>query len=99
QAPSVRSRLQGRAGRRTLAGGPDDAPPGETEGGPDSRHRGADQWLFVVSGTGDDFLGEGRAPPLSCLVDPLPQIPGRLIIEGLYPVRDFLIPKHPLAAD
>jgi mannose-6-phosphate isomerase-like protein (cupin superfamily) len=26
--------------------------PGETEGGPDNRHRGADQWLFVVSGTG-----------------------------------------------
>jgi mannose-6-phosphate isomerase-like protein (cupin superfamily) len=23
---------------------------GETEGGPDTRHRGADQWLFVVSG-------------------------------------------------
>jgi len=27
--------------------------PGETEGGPDNRHRGADQWLFVVSGTGE----------------------------------------------
>ena len=26
--------------------------PGETEGGPDNRHKGADQWLFVVSGTG-----------------------------------------------
>ena len=26
--------------------------PGETEGGPDNRHRGADQWLFVQSGTG-----------------------------------------------
>jgi mannose-6-phosphate isomerase-like protein (cupin superfamily) len=26
--------------------------PGETEGGPDNRHRGADQWLYVVSGTG-----------------------------------------------
>ena len=26
--------------------------PGDTEGGPDNRHRGADQWLFVVSGTG-----------------------------------------------
>jgi mannose-6-phosphate isomerase-like protein (cupin superfamily) len=25
---------------------------GETEGGPDNRHRGADQWLFVVRGTG-----------------------------------------------
>lgn len=26
--------------------------PGDGEGGPDNRHRGADQWLFVVSGTG-----------------------------------------------
>jgi mannose-6-phosphate isomerase-like protein (cupin superfamily) len=26
--------------------------PGESEGGPDNRHRGADQWLYVVSGTG-----------------------------------------------
>ena len=25
---------------------------GESEGGPDNRHRGADQWLFVVSGSG-----------------------------------------------
>lgn len=27
-------------------------PPGESEGGPDNRHRGADQWLFVQSGRG-----------------------------------------------
>ena len=27
-------------------------PPGDCEGGPDNRHRGADQWLFVLSGTG-----------------------------------------------
>lgn len=26
--------------------------PGDSEGGPDNRHRGADQWLYVVSGTG-----------------------------------------------
>lgn len=26
--------------------------PGGREGGPDNRHRGADQWLYVVSGTG-----------------------------------------------
>jgi mannose-6-phosphate isomerase-like protein (cupin superfamily) len=26
--------------------------PGESTGGPDNRHRGSDQWLFVVSGTG-----------------------------------------------
>lgn len=27
-------------------------PPGDSEGGPDNRHRGADQWLFVQSGSG-----------------------------------------------
>jgi mannose-6-phosphate isomerase-like protein (cupin superfamily) len=26
--------------------------PGESEGGPDNRHKGADQWLFVVNGKG-----------------------------------------------
>ncbi len=26
--------------------------PGEIEGGPDNRHRGADQWMFVVAGQG-----------------------------------------------
>lgn len=27
-------------------------PPGEKEGGPDNRHEGSDQWLYVVSGEG-----------------------------------------------
>jgi mannose-6-phosphate isomerase-like protein (cupin superfamily) len=27
-------------------------PPGDAEGGPENRHRGADQWLYVLSGTG-----------------------------------------------
>jgi mannose-6-phosphate isomerase-like protein (cupin superfamily) len=27
-------------------------PPGDAEGGADNRHRGADQWLYVVAGTG-----------------------------------------------
>ncbi|HJQ54645.1 MAG TPA: cupin domain-containing protein [Gemmatimonadaceae bacterium] len=26
--------------------------PGDSEGGPDNRHRGADQWLYVLSGKG-----------------------------------------------
>ena len=25
-------------------------PPGDAEGGPGNRHRGADQWLYVVAG-------------------------------------------------
>ena len=27
-------------------------PPGDCEGGPNNKHRGADQWLYVLSGTG-----------------------------------------------
>ncbi|HEX6249858.1 MAG TPA: cupin domain-containing protein [Gemmatimonadaceae bacterium] len=34
--------------------------PGDCEGGPDNRHRGADQWLFVVSGRGIAMLGRRR---------------------------------------
>jgi len=32
--------------------------PGDAEGGSDNRHRGADQWLFVVSGTGRAIVNE-----------------------------------------
>ena len=31
--------------------------PGDCEGGPDNRHRGADQWLFVTAGFGVAILG------------------------------------------
>lgn len=34
--------------------------PGDCEGGPDNRHRDADQWLFVVSGTGDATVNNRR---------------------------------------
>ncbi|MFO0840876.1 MAG: cupin domain-containing protein [Gemmataceae bacterium] len=34
--------------------------PGETEGGPDNLHKGADQWLFVVSGTGEAVVNKKR---------------------------------------
>lgn len=39
-------------------------PPGDSEGGPDNRHRGADQWLYVVSGTGVAIV-EGRRQSLA----------------------------------
>jgi mannose-6-phosphate isomerase-like protein (cupin superfamily) len=35
-------------------------PPGGSEGGPDNRHRGADQWLFVVSGNGVARVEDGN---------------------------------------
>lgn len=34
--------------------------PGQAEGGPDNRHRGADQWLFVIAGTGVALSGAKR---------------------------------------
>ena len=33
-------------------------PPGESEGDPRNRHRGADQWLFVVAGRGAALVKE-----------------------------------------
>jgi mannose-6-phosphate isomerase-like protein (cupin superfamily) len=37
-------------------------PPGESEGGSGNRHRGADQWLFVVSGTGQATINRRKYP-------------------------------------
>jgi mannose-6-phosphate isomerase-like protein (cupin superfamily) len=35
-------------------------PPGDHEGGPGNRHRGSDQWLYVLSGTGNAVVGRRR---------------------------------------
>lgn len=34
--------------------------PGDCEGGPDNRHRGADQWLYVLSGRGVAIIAGRR---------------------------------------
>jgi mannose-6-phosphate isomerase-like protein (cupin superfamily) len=34
--------------------------PGDCEGGPDNRHRGSDQWLYVVSGSGTATINDKR---------------------------------------
>ena len=34
--------------------------PGASEGGSGNRHRGADQWLFVLSGNGEAIVGGRR---------------------------------------
>jgi mannose-6-phosphate isomerase-like protein (cupin superfamily) len=34
--------------------------PGEAEGGPDNRHRGADRWLCVASGAGQAVVNGER---------------------------------------
>ena len=44
-------------------------PPGNSEGDPRNRHRGADQWLYVVAGRGDAVV-KGRRYKL---------VPGTLI--------------------
>jgi mannose-6-phosphate isomerase-like protein (cupin superfamily) len=36
--------------------------PGDAEGGPGNRHRGADQWLYVVSGRGVAKTGRRTIP-------------------------------------
>src|SRR5262249_18096384 len=36
--------------------------PGGSEGGPDNRHRGADQWLYVVLGTEEAVVNGERHP-------------------------------------
>jgi mannose-6-phosphate isomerase-like protein (cupin superfamily) len=36
--------------------------PGGTEGGPDNSHRGADQWLFVISGKGEAIVDKRTYP-------------------------------------
>jgi mannose-6-phosphate isomerase-like protein (cupin superfamily) len=36
--------------------------PGDAEGGADNRHRGADQWLYVLSGSGEAKVGGKRYP-------------------------------------
>ncbi len=34
--------------------------PGDAEGGPGNRHRGADQWLFVIAGSGVAIIKRRR---------------------------------------
>jgi mannose-6-phosphate isomerase-like protein (cupin superfamily) len=36
--------------------------PGKAEGDPDNRHRGADQWLYVLSGTGVATVNDKKYP-------------------------------------
>src|SRR5438045_2745755 len=35
---------------------------GDAEGGPGNNHAGADQWLFVISGTGSAHMARKRVP-------------------------------------
>ncbi len=63
-----KSRLDGAPGFRVLTGNARSqaavmvVSPGATEGGEDNRHGGADQWLFVTSGTGEAIIDGVTAP-------------------------------------
>ena len=37
-------------------------PPGDSEGHSDNRHRGSDQWLYVLAGTGAAIVNGRRYP-------------------------------------
>jgi mannose-6-phosphate isomerase-like protein (cupin superfamily) len=37
-------------------------PPGDAEGDPSNRHRGSDQWLYVVAGSGTATINGRRRP-------------------------------------
>jgi mannose-6-phosphate isomerase-like protein (cupin superfamily) len=47
-------------GNRRAQGATMTLEPGDCEGGPDNRHRGADQWLFVEAGTGAAIVNGRR---------------------------------------
>lgn len=55
---------------RKLQGAEMTLAPGSNTGGPDNRHRGADQWMYVVSGTGLAIVNGVQQPvrPGSLLV-------------------------------
>jgi mannose-6-phosphate isomerase-like protein (cupin superfamily) len=63
-----REQLQFRAGFRLSVGNKQSQsavmviPPGGSEGGADNDHRGSDQWLYVVDGTGLAIVNGRRTP-------------------------------------
>jgi mannose-6-phosphate isomerase-like protein (cupin superfamily) len=64
----LRKQLHFSAGFRVIPGSRDSQAaemvlaPGDAEGGAGNRHRGADQWLFVVSGRGEAIVSGKRHP-------------------------------------
>jgi mannose-6-phosphate isomerase-like protein (cupin superfamily) len=44
-------------------------PPGDAEGDSHNRHRGSDQWLYVISGTGSAIVKDKRYPSARRNVD------------------------------
>ncbi|MCC7421239.1 MAG: cupin domain-containing protein [Planctomycetaceae bacterium] len=58
----IDSRIPRIAWKRPFSGRGNDASTGRHRGGPDHRHDGADQWLFVVGSRNEANLGGERIP-------------------------------------
>lgn len=55
-------RVSSYAGQQIFGGCRNGHCAGDSEGDPANRHRGADQWLFVVAGTGTAIVNDKRHP-------------------------------------
>lgn len=58
--PSLRQGFRVLFGNRRAQAAAMVIPPGEAEGDPGNRHRGADQWLWVIEGTGSALVNGRR---------------------------------------
>jgi mannose-6-phosphate isomerase-like protein (cupin superfamily) len=70
-------------------------PPGDAEGNPENRHRGADQWLYVVSGTGSALVNGRRyalRPGSLMLIEHMDKHEIKNTGRGLLRTLNFYIP-------
>jgi mannose-6-phosphate isomerase-like protein (cupin superfamily) len=70
-------------------------PPGDAEGGPANRHRGADQWLYVVAGKGTARINGrryGLQPGVLLLIEHKDQHEIRNDGRGLLRTLNFYAP-------
>ncbi len=69
--------------------------PGDGEGGPDNRHRGADQWLYVLSGRGEAIVNGRRrklGPGSLLFIERREKHEIRNIGRGLLRTLNFYVP-------
>jgi mannose-6-phosphate isomerase-like protein (cupin superfamily) len=62
RAAAVQEGLQVIGGQQSVSRSCHGPRPGRLRGGPDNRHRGADQWLYVVVGTGMATVNHSKVP-------------------------------------
>lgn len=69
--------------------------PGDSEGGADNRHRGSDQWLYVLAGTGTATIGKKTYPLRAgtlCLIERGDEHEIRNTGRGLLQTLNFYVP-------